>query len=528
MKKIIAFLVLISSVLLLASCNDDPKINVVSYEATSNSLMFTVECKNTKKVEANTINLYLYKNYGKTGQKQIGAIGIYNYYDTREFTDLEPDTVYDLRITCTFDGELGHEVAVLQYQTAPITSKSISNVESFKDMSSDLSSTALYELSSDIDFENQTIEPITNTAKDNFKGTFDGNGKTIKNLTISTTDTSIGMFRGLEGIVKNLTIENLTIDVTLKTSSEISIGAVAGYSSGLIENVQIKNLKINFIDNYQSSTDKTAVGGIVGNAQASQKSDDTETAIRNCSVEGEITVKAEYANAVVGGLVGSTEHSSGYQEKTYIENSKSDVVINATSKYKASIGGIIADMDNKVEMTDCYSKSNITLTDISKGTLNKSHKQSVGGIAGTSASGSITNVVADTTIVLNSNSNASAVNVGSFIGYSYEDVKIKSSLAEGDITVNIESTREENTVTVSNFIGLFSVSTTKKVSNSYSNSVAKINTNTNDVISTVDVEFDVTKENAVNVETFTASQELMTSLEFSDLWELKNNKIVLK
>ena len=527
MKKIIAFLILISSVFLLASCNDDPKINVVNCEATSNSLLFTVECKNQKKVAANTINLYLYTNYGKTGQKYIDAKGVRNYYYTVEFSDLDPDTVYDLKITCTFDDELGHEVSVQQYQTLPISSKDISNVDSFKDMSSDLSKTALYELAGDIDFENQTIEPITSSNKDNFKGTFDGKGYTIKNITISTTDTCIGLFRGLEGTVKNLTIENLTIDITLKSSSEISIGAIAGYSSGEIENVTIKNLNINFVDNYASSTDKTAVGGLVGNAQASQKSDETETAIRNCSVEGEITVKAENANAVVGGLVGTTDHSSGFQEKTYIENSKSNVTINATSKYKASIGGIIAEMDNKVEMTDCYSKSNITFTDISKGTLNKSHKQSVGGIAGISASGSITNVVADTTIEVTSKSDASNVNVGSFIGYSYEDVKVKNSLAEGNITVNIETTREIATVNVSNFIGLFSISTTKKVEDSYSNSIAKININA-DPVTTEDIKFDTTKENAINVDSFTASQELMAALEFSELWELKDNKIVLK
>lgn len=126
MKKIIVFLLFTLSLISLVACNDDsksgelrfePKISVVDYEATSNSLEFTIECKNQEMVEENTINIFLYKNYGKENQVCVGSASIYSYYDTRGFSSLESNTVYHLKITCTFDGESGYEALVQQYQT---------------------------------------------------------------------------------------------------------------------------------------------------------------------------------------------------------------------------------------------------------------------------------------------------------------------------------------------------------------------------------------------------------------------------
>lgn len=133
MKKIVVCLVLVLSTL-LTSCkinfkfngelekSDDSIIEVVLKESTSISLTFKVECKNKKMVEANSIIVYLYKNCGESYKRIIDSKKIDNYSGTCFFSPLSSDTLYDLIIRCTYDGQENYEVAGLQYKTLPLAS----------------------------------------------------------------------------------------------------------------------------------------------------------------------------------------------------------------------------------------------------------------------------------------------------------------------------------------------------------------------------------------------------------------------
>ena len=156
---------------------------------------------------------------------------------------------------------------------------------------------AYYKLNNDINFNNAEISPIPGT----FQGHFDGNLKTLSKFKISknyTTNTSgaeyLGLFNtiGSYGEIYNFTIKESTIDVkqaannntlvygglvcgmnygeitgvdcyksNVKIETKFGLaGGIAGYSNGLIRNIQMHGCKVFGCD---------VVGGIVGRVDAS-------------------------------------------------------------------------------------------------------------------------------------------------------------------------------------------------------------------------------------------------------------------
>ena len=185
-------------------------------------------------------------------------------------------------------------------------------------------------LTADIDLTGKDWTPIGTDYDNSYTGTFDGGGHTITGLTFTTNDKYAGLFGWLNkaGTVKNVVMEGVQI-----TSNQIyggSIGGVAGYSWGTIENCSVSG----------SVSGTVYVGGVVG-AQI-------DGSITGCSSSA--TVKGMVD---VGGVAGQT-NSSATLTACYATG---NVTSTGSSTGNVHIGGILGDNYTNV-MTACYWKNN--------------------------------------------------------------------------------------------------------------------------------------------------------------------------
>ena len=155
-------------------------------------------------------------------------------------------------------------------------------------------------LTADIDLTGKDWTPIGTDYDNSYTGTFDGGGHTITGLTFTTNDKYAGLFGWLNkaGTVKNVVMEGVQI-----TSNQIyggSIGGVAGYSWGTIE---------------------------------------------NCSVSGSVS-----GTVYVGGVVGAQ-----------IDGSITGCSSSATVKGMVDVGGVVGQTNGGATLTACYATGNVTL-----------------------------------------------------------------------------------------------------------------------------------------------------------------------
>ena len=184
-------------------------------------------------------------------------------------------------------------------------------------------------IDTDIDLTGKDWTPIGTDYDKSYKGTFDGGGHTITGLTFTTNDEYAGLFGWLNraGTVKNVVMEGVQI-----TSNQIyggSIGGVAGYSWGTIENCSVSG----------SVSGTVYVGGVVG-AQIGGS-------ITGCSSSA--TVKG---TVDVGGVAGQT-NSSATLTACYATG---NVTSTGSSTGYVHIGGFLG--DNYITLTACYWKNN--------------------------------------------------------------------------------------------------------------------------------------------------------------------------
>ena len=194
-------------------------------------------------------------------------------------------------------------------------------------------------LDTDIDLTGKDWTPIGTDYDNSYKGTFDGGGHTIKGLTVTTNDEFAGLFGWLNraGTVKNVVMEGVQI-----TSNQIyggSIGGVAGYSWGTIENCSVSG----------SVSGTVYVGGVVG-AQIGGS-------ITGCSSSA--TVKG---TVDVGGVAGQT-NSSATLTACYATG---NVTIEMNPK-KNIAGGSLVGMNAGSSLLACYATGNVTSTGSSTG-----------------------------------------------------------------------------------------------------------------------------------------------------------------
>ena len=203
-------------------------------------------------------------------------------------------------------------------------------------------------LNTDIDLTGKDWTPIGTDYDKSYKGTFDGGGHTITGLTFTTNDEYAGLFGWLNraGTVKNVVMEGVQI-----TSNQIyggSIGGVAGYSWGTIENCSVSG----------SVSGTVYVGGVVG-AQI-------DGSITGCSSSA--TVKGMVD---VGGVAGQT-NSSATLTACYATG---NVTLEIAPKKNIAGGGLVG-MNAGSSLLACYATGNVTSTGSSTGYLH------IGGFLG--------------------------------------------------------------------------------------------------------------------------------------------------
>ena len=204
-------------------------------------------------------------------------------------------------------------------------------------------------LDTDIDLTGKDWTPIGTDYDNSYKGTFDGGGHTITGLTFTTNDEFAGLFGWLNraGTVKNVVMEGVQI-----TSNQIyggSIGGVAGYSWGTIENCSVSG----------SVSGTVYVGGVVGVQIGGS--------ITGCSSSA--TVKG---TVDVGGVAGQT-NSSATLTACYATG---NVTLEIAPKKNIAGGGLVGMNAGSRGLLACYATGNVTSTGSSTGQVH------IGGFLG--------------------------------------------------------------------------------------------------------------------------------------------------
>ena len=201
-------------------------------------------------------------------------------------------------------------------------------------------------LDKNIDLTGKEWTPIGTDYDNSYKGTFDGGGHTITGLSFTTNDEYAGLFGWLNraGTVKNVVMEGVQI-----TSNQIyggSIGGVAGYSWGTIENCSVSG----------SVSGTKCVGGVVGAQKAGS--------ITGCSSSA--TVKG---TVDVGGVAGE---KWGSMTACYATG---NVTLEIDSPKDLSGGGLVG-FNGGSGVLACYATGNVTSTGSSTGNVH------IGGLFG--------------------------------------------------------------------------------------------------------------------------------------------------
>ena len=203
-------------------------------------------------------------------------------------------------------------------------------------------------LDTDIDLTGKDWTPIGTSVDNSYKGTFDGGGHTITGLNFTTNDKYAGLFGWLNkaGTVKNVVMEGVQI-----TSNQIyggSIGGVAGYSWGTIENCSVSG----------SVSGTVSVGGVVGIQR--------DHSITGCSSSA--TVKGTLN---VGGVAGQTIFGATLTACYATGN----VIIEIDRTQNISGGGLVGFNDG-ISLLSCYATGNVTSTGSGTGNVH------IGGFLG--------------------------------------------------------------------------------------------------------------------------------------------------
>ncbi len=256
-------------------------------------------------------------------------------YKMKNATDWQAGGEYTYTVSLAAAKDLGYTIESNGSYTVTSADGLMNVAELVNGGKSDINIT----LDTDIDLTGKDWTPIGTAYDNSYKGTFDGGGHTITGLTFTTNDEFAGLFGWLNkaGTVKNVVMEGVQI-----TSNQIyggSIGGVAGYSWGTIENCSVSG----------SVSGTVYVGGVVG-AQI-------DGSITGCSSSA--TVKG---TVDVGGVAGQT-NSSATLTACYATG---NVIIEMAPKKNIAGGGLVG-MNAGSSLLACYATGNVTSTGSSTG-----------------------------------------------------------------------------------------------------------------------------------------------------------------
>ena len=258
-------------------------------------------------------------------------------YKMKNATDWQAGGEYTYTVSLAAAKDLGYTIESNGSYTVTSADGLMNIAELVNGGKSDINIT----LDTDIDLTGKDWTPIGTDYDNSYKGTFDGGGHTITGLTFTTNDKYAGLFGWLNkaGTVKNVVMEGVQI-----TSNQIyggSIGGVAGYSWGTIENCSVSG----------SVSGTVYVGGVVG-AQIGGS-------ITGCSSSA--TVKG---TVDVGGVAGQT-NSSATLTACYATG---NVIIEIDPVKNISGGGLVG-FNGGNGVRACYATGNVTSTGSSTGNV---------------------------------------------------------------------------------------------------------------------------------------------------------------
>ena len=234
--------------------------------------------------------------------------------------------------------------------------------------------------------------PIGESYSSAFVGHYDGNNKEISNININQPSKE---YLGLFGHINNSSISNLILK-NISISGYSSIGTLVGSSkNSVIKNIKTQgNIIVNGLED---------CGGLIGYSNNSD--------INNISLGGTINISADYdAGALVGFIYNSSEHSI----------SNCNVIGDNSSLIRAGEygGGLIGASNGDNNLSKCYAEIPVT------------GNATLGGLVGEIAGGSIANCYSNTSIKVETSSQA----IGGLIGSCSSN--ITNSYAVGSILLD--------------------------------------------------------------------------------------------
>lgn len=301
MKKLsLIFSTLLLAIILIACGTKDKlfaKVSIENIEREKTSITFDLDVEDPDEQLEAALNVII-----KLDGKQINSSLIQledGDFTEIKFSNLVVNTNYEVVVNGTF---LGKPVTLTSkmIKTQSEETKEISTIDEFLAIDNSYST---YKLVNDLDFSEHTgTKRITTLSAE-----FDGNGHTIKNYKFTNNTTNSGLFGTLSSTAKvhNLTIDSMVIEQTSDATTSRQTGLLAGRISSSnveINNITIKNSKINYNINSSSNSTSVRVGLLVGTGRGT---------ISNINIEdsNEINLNVNrYKNLFVGGLIGQVEN----------------------------------------------------------------------------------------------------------------------------------------------------------------------------------------------------------------------------
>lgn len=208
-------------------------------------------------------------------------------------------------------------------------------------------------LTDDIDLERRTWTPVGTSASDGYTGIFNGGNYAITNLKIHTFESSN---QGLFGYVGSGTVQNLKLEnVSITAENSQNVGAVAGYSCGLIENCEVSGS----VSGGASvlGTNASSVGGVAGGNAGGK--------VVGCSSTASVTANGR--NSRVGGVVGNNMNNATVVA-CYHTTGAITAIIGDTNA-----GGVVG-RNNGAQVVACYASCAVK--------VNNGGKACAGGVVG--------------------------------------------------------------------------------------------------------------------------------------------------
>lgn len=303
---------------------ENPTIEIIKPEDDSYS-SFTIKVTNDKK-EANL----KYKYYVKKNKETDYATVNFEKITSKEITNREPSTKYDIKVEAWLDDESDHSETTSSYTTPEQISK-IYTINDLEKVNTTEGLSGNWKLMNDLDFTNASSykngetdaryiyynqkdasgnllnswTPIGSSSTP-FIGKFDGNYNTISNLYIGAGLKYRGMFAYIDGTTSYVVIKNLVLDhfVIYGTGSGYNTGSLAAYikSSATAESKEIGSVTLSRVKVSNLTFSNGPYGGFLyGDSASGITGDYGATHVLECSVvnsKANSTTNAQYISGI--------------------------------------------------------------------------------------------------------------------------------------------------------------------------------------------------------------------------------------